>query len=156
MKVNVLLILLLITSLGNAVSSVTDEWKQELVVSTIGNDSYVKSEALNRVWKPGLQYVLQIPEKANLKNFTRLRMLLENSDKYNQENTLILCTKEMKPSVEEICGENEFTILTQLIIPVKKTRYPVVIQATIRTLTDKEKQEWSACDYKLTQTDVRK
>lgn len=154
MKINILLILLLITNLGNAVLSVIGEWKEELVVSTIGNDSYVKSESLNQVWRPGLQYVLQIPKDANLKNFTRLRMLLENSDTYNQENTLILCTKEMKSSVEEICGENEFVILTQLIIPVKKTHYPVIIQATISKLTDKEKKEWGSCDFKLTQIDV--
>lgn len=72
------------------------------VYEATDNETLAQDPHLDQVWKPGIKYVISIPDNPSMRVCCKLLGRLDKRDKYTPQNTIIFCTNGNKENVEEI------------------------------------------------------
>lgn len=103
--------------------------------------AFVGSSQLDDVWKPDYQYVLFIPEKAELSILSELvRTFTATKGTYSIQNTLFLCSKRFAEPVKAVIKGSEVIVVSDDIFESEKTLH--IVEATIEHLEKKVEGEF--------------
>lgn len=106
--------------------------------------AFICSSQLNDVWKSSFQYVLLIPEKAELPILSGLVRVFKNAKgKYTTQNTLILCSKRFVEPVKEVIKGSEVMVTSDIFESGKALN---IMEATIEYLP---KEAGGEFNYKM-------